>query len=116
MYLPNAKLGIVNDIISMRVLALIILRRVNRLNLSNNTALRHQHTAVLLRHIGQNRHDKRVRRLDLAQSLRQPHHSLHIVPVSRQKRHIGSTRPSRSLGWGDQPDRFNSALHDLRRH
>ena len=50
MYLPNAQLGVVDDIIGHGKLGLV-LRWVHRLNLFNNAALRDENLPVLFRNI-----------------------------------------------------------------
>lgn len=91
-YLPDAKFGVVDDIVSHGELRLV-LWRINRLDLSNNAALRFKNLAVLLRHVGQHGDDKRVFRLSLPQALGQAHHAFHVVSIACQEghvRHLGS--------------------------
>jgi len=54
-YLPNTKLGVVDDIVGHGELGLV-LRWVHRLNLLHNAPLRHQNLTVVLRHVGQDCH------------------------------------------------------------
>ena len=101
-YLPDAELGIVDDIVRHGELRLV-LRRVHGLNLADDAALRDEDATVGLRHVGQHGHHQRVGRADLAEALGQAHHALPVVPVARQERHV---RPRRGLhrrggGLGD---------------
>ena len=97
-YLPNSKFRIVNDIVCHSKLMSIILRRAQRHNLTDNTVLRFKYATVLLRHIRQNGHYKRIGWLGLSQTLSQTNHSLHIVTIASQEGHIGSLRDTHSFG------------------
>ena len=50
-YLPDTKLGVVDDVVGHGKFSLV-LRRVNVLDLTDNAALRFQDPTVLLRHVG----------------------------------------------------------------
>ena len=92
-YLPDAELGVVDDVVRHGELRLV-LRRVHGLDLADDAALRDEDAAVGLRHVGQHGHHQRVRRAGLAQALGQAHHALPVVPVAGQERHV---RPRRGL-------------------
>jgi hypothetical protein len=92
-YLPDAELGVVDDVVRHGELRLV-LRRVHGLDLAEDAALRDEDAAVGLRHVGQKGHHQGIGRADLAQALGQAHHALPVVAVARQERHV---RPRRGL-------------------
>nr|ACR36593.1 unknown [Zea mays] len=85
--LPDAELGVVDDVVRHGELRLV-LRRVHGLDLADDAALRDEDAAVGLGHVGQHRHHQGVGRADLAQALGQPHHALPVVAVARKERHV----------------------------
>jgi hypothetical protein len=92
-YLPNAEHGVARRRRHGRKLR----RRVHRLDLADDAALRDEDVAVGLRHVGQQGHHQWVRRpVNLAQVLGLPHDSFQALPVvcTRQQRHV---RPPHGL-------------------
>lgn len=96
-YLPDAKLGVVDHVVGHSELGLV-LRRVDRLDLSHYAPLVHQNLTVVLRHIWQHRHHQWVLALGLSQPLGQTNHPFHVVAVPGQESHVGPARSARSLG------------------
>lgn len=86
-YVPNTKLGVVDDVVSHGELDLV-LRWIYGHDLLDDAALWSQKLTVVLRHIGQDRHHKGISTFHLPQALSQSNHSFHIVTISGQERHV----------------------------
>ncbi|KAL0927373.1 hypothetical protein M5K25_001537 [Dendrobium thyrsiflorum] len=112
-YIPDSKFGVVNDVVRHGELSLV-LRRVDRLDLTNEAALQLQFPAMARRDIGQHRHYQWVSRSYLSQTLRKPHHTLNIVTVSGKESHESPSLDHiclRESGNGSSSSGILSAVH-----